>query len=457
MKDIKYRFEQFAFYDHDAIKERLEAMALQGWLIEKPGNFIWRYRRIEPKKLHVAVTYFPNASEFDPGPTEGQQMMEQFAKKDGWKIAARWGQMQIFYNEAEEPTPIETDAVTQVETIHRAMRKNMLPTHFILLALCIYQLCFSVVDFIYDSVDFLSAPASLYMVPSWILILIPIIIEICFYFSWYKKAKTIAEERDEFLSIKRNHAGSYILLLLSLLIIIIAFVSSGITFAAMLIWIVVMGVIIFTVNMLKNRMKRKGVSRNLNRFMSIGITFILTLIFIYGVVFIIIRYGTNYGRTPVGTYEHYGTTLKIYDDPLPLEIEDIMDIDGQWSKEARGNETIFVSDMRYNQRSIFIEENEGPDLSYRIIDVKVPFLYDFCKESLLNEYQDEVYDDYIFYNSYFTVDASDWNAGEVYQLRWSDSILNTYLVCWENRIVEIKFYWEPTKEQIAKVAEILGK
>ena len=26
--------------------------------------------------------------------------------------------------------------------------------------------------------------------------------------------------------------------------------------------------------------------------------------------------------------------------------------------------------------------------------------------------------------------------------------MNTYLVCWENRIVEIQFYWEPTQEQI---------
>ena len=98
-----------------------------------------------------------------------------------------------------------------------------------------------------------------------------------------------------------------------------------------------------------------------------------------------------------------------------------------------------------------------PDLSYTIIDVNVPFLYEVCKQSLLNEHQDEIEDEFIFYDSYFKVDESVWNAKEAYQLRWSDSILDKYLICWENRIVEIKFYWQPTREQIAKVVEILGE
>ena len=31
MKDVKYCFEQFAFYDQFAIQKKLEEMALQGW------------------------------------------------------------------------------------------------------------------------------------------------------------------------------------------------------------------------------------------------------------------------------------------------------------------------------------------------------------------------------------------------------------------------------------------
>lgn len=142
MKKMKTTLEHFAFCDHTAICKRMEDMAATGWLIEKPGNVFWKFRRIEPKKLTFAVTYFTNASEFNPAPTDGQQTMVEFCAQHGWVLAACWGQMQIFYNEAENPIPIETDPVTQVATIHRSMKKSMLPTHLLLLALCVYQLVF---------------------------------------------------------------------------------------------------------------------------------------------------------------------------------------------------------------------------------------------------------------------------------------------------------------------------
>lgn len=84
MKEFKRRIESFAFYDHTAIEAHLEHMAQRGWLVEQPGNYLWRYRRIQPKKLHFSVTYFPNASDFDPGPTDGQRQMEEYCAKDGW-------------------------------------------------------------------------------------------------------------------------------------------------------------------------------------------------------------------------------------------------------------------------------------------------------------------------------------------------------------------------------------
>ena len=87
----------------------------------------------------------------------------------------------------------------------------------------------------------------------------------------------------------------------------------------------------------------------------------------------------------------------------------------------------------------------------------MPALYDTIKESLLKERQDEIHNDYIFTDHYEPVDATIWNANEAYQLHWSGSILNTYLICWENRIIEIKFYWQPTPEQIAVAVEKFKK
>ena len=77
MKETKKILCHFSFYDQVKIQEKLEEMAEQGWMVDQPGNFTWTFRRMEPKKLRFSVTYFPSASEFDPGPTESEINMER--------------------------------------------------------------------------------------------------------------------------------------------------------------------------------------------------------------------------------------------------------------------------------------------------------------------------------------------------------------------------------------------
>ncbi|MGB8454739.1 MAG: DUF2812 domain-containing protein [Anaerocolumna sp.] len=73
MKVIKHRFEQFLCYDHTGIERHLERMSAKGWQLQKIARFGWEYRKTEPQKLTYAVTYFSEASEFNPYPTENQQ------------------------------------------------------------------------------------------------------------------------------------------------------------------------------------------------------------------------------------------------------------------------------------------------------------------------------------------------------------------------------------------------
>ena len=105
----------------------------------------------------------------------------------------------------------------------------------------------------------------------------------------------------------------------------------------------------------------------------------------------------------------------------------------------------------YRQDLLFTEEIQGYELRYEITDVKVPFLYDFVKDGFIRDNQDEVLEKYLI-----PVDPAPWEAEEVYQVSWRDGVLDdNYLVCWEKRIVEIKFYWTPTREQIQIAAERL--
>ncbi len=96
------------------------------------------------------------------------------------------------------------------------------------------------------------------------------------------------------------------------------------------------------------------------------------------------------------------------------------------------------------------------ELEYTVTEVKQDVLYDFIKEAVLNAHQDEIHDGYVFTDHYEPADAGLWNADDAYRLHWNDSVMNTYLIFWGNRIVEIEFFWEPTAEQIAIAAEKLS-
>ena len=206
-------------------------------------------------------------------------------------------------------------------------------------------------------------------------------------------------------------------------------------------------------------MKKKGLPGCFNM---MAITLFVTLFTIVAVS-VMIWAGTSGklpvsdGSQPVESYEWNGQTWDIYDDELPLEIEQLADVEQRWSKRASFRESALVAYGEYEQEAPFTEPQRDYRLEYEITDVKLPFLYDFVKRSLINARQDEVTDDgYVFTDHYEAIDPAPWGALEAYQLHWSGSVLDSYLVCWEGRIVEIRFYWPPSAAQIAKAAEILA-
>ena len=126
MKNTKRQLNFFSFYDFPTIEKHLSEMALKGWMLKSAEGAVWKYERTEPKQLHFAVTYFPKATALDPEPSDELKMLWDFCEHTGWKLAVQAAQIQIFYNESENPRPIETDPVAQIENIHRAAKKSIL-------------------------------------------------------------------------------------------------------------------------------------------------------------------------------------------------------------------------------------------------------------------------------------------------------------------------------------------
>ena len=465
MKEIKRCFCNFSFYDQQAIRKKLEEMAEQGWMLGKLGSFMWTYKRIEPKKLLFSVTYFPSASDFDPSPTDGELTKIDYCRQDGWNLVTSRGVMQIFCNEDLDAVPIETEPVLQVENICRSMRKNVLFPQVMLCAMLLVNLLIRLSQWRRDPVGELSSPFSIYSVLMFVALTLACLYEIGFCVCWSRRAKAAARNDGVFLPIRSKPVASWVLIAVSALFLILSCTALRGPIGYALLWIC-MALLVIAIgaagNLLKNTLKKRGVSRNVNRIVSVFAVVLLTYLMLGILTAAIIqgRMRFNSEKNVIGTYELYGRTREIYNDPLLLEIEELADVNAQWSKAADQQETFLLSSTEYRQYAVPTDGNAKVDereLEYTVTEVKQHFLYDFIKRAVLNSRQDEVHDDFVFTDHYEPIDASIWNADDAYQLHWSDSVLNTYLICWGDRIVEIKFYWEPTPKQIAITIEKLGK
>ena len=421
MIKIKRSLANYSFYDNTAIEKKLEQMASNGWMIRKTGNLFWTYEKIEPCKLKFTVTYFPGASEFDPYPSEKQLDKEDLCAQDGWRLVLRWDAMQIFCTDKEDAVPIETDPVPYVENIHMTMRKNIILGQLASIALIIWSLYLQISQLCRDPANYLSGTSSIFSIPAWILLLILSVLEVIHYFRWEHKARQAAES-GVFLPIGSNKILPWaVVILVSVFLLISYFGSEG---RLLLIFSIALALVIPIIagRWIMKKLKQKGVSRRVN----IALSCLSIAVLVIAGFTAVLALGLSgqlpiaENKMPVGTYEQNGYVFDIYDDPLPLEVEELVETDAEWSKEAHLQETFLVSYGEYRQDIIGSKSNDDYSISYEIIDIKKPFLYEFIKNKTVNSRQDEISGDTVFIDHFEPVDPSSWNAEEVYQLVQSD-------------------------------------
>lgn len=463
MSRTKRRIEPLSFFDHTGISKHLEKMATKGWMIEKIVNTGWVYRRIEPKNLHFAVSYYPKASEFDPEPSDEQKMFHDFCAHTGWQLACTSAQMQIFYNERENPTPIETEPELELQAIHASAKKGFIPSYIVLFVIALLNGALWVSNLLGDPIDMLSNPTDLFVGFIWLILGALCLVELICYFRWHSKAK-IAAEYGEFLKVPSTSKFQQIVLLITLIGVIFWAINYIICGDTMQRWIaIIMGLympaLFIIVNAMKDFLKRKKAPRGVNRTVTMLTSFVVAFAMMG-----LITFGTlsasNHGLfadKDEETYEHNGMTWVIHQDELPLVVEDLVDVDYDgYIKERRGNMSLILGQlvMRQHPRFDANQYAQIPQLEYTMTIVRVPALYDWCKNRLI--YEREILKA-IDVQDYKLENAEPWGACEAYRLY--DPVYgaeNYYLLCYEDMIVEINFDWEPTEEQMAIVAEKLN-
>lgn len=460
----KREYILYSFYDRTGIERHLEQMAAKGWMLEKMDRMFWAYRRIEPKAMHFSVVYFAPASEFDCGPGEEQQTFQDYCAAAGWTLAASWSQMLIFASDAESPTPIETDAAVQVDAVHQAMKKNFLLSYGILLALALFQLVRYLSDFYRHPTDTLANPGALDALLLWFTILLLSATEIASYLLWRRKALRAADEEGRFTPTRGHRPLRLAYELLSAACLISLFFSLSTQFSLLL-----MGVLVVLIALqgllavLRHLMRRTGWTTEVNRPVTQVLSFLVSFTVIGGVcwgAFRLIR------DTPWReTYTWQGDKYDVDPIDLPLTLEDLTgEAYEHVSRDRLETRTYFLS--RLSCRETVGQPQKQDTLTYTVTDIRRPWL----RDPVVRDYLENTSNTYSVGQIKFTIDwdwvpeegSGVWGADAAYRQEYIDKQdghrkpVNTYLLFYGNRIVELTLPEEPTGAQRAMVGKMLG-
>ena len=448
----------YSFSDHTHIARHLEDMAARGWELEKFNfNGLFRYRRAEPKTVHYAVTYFPKASNFDPGPSEGQQAFTDLCEAAGWEKVGQSFQMQIFRSRAEDPVPLETEPQVQVENVHKAMRSNFLIGSMFMMVVCAVQVLLGISSIRRDPLSALLGSTSIAPILYGLLFL-HFGLELIAYSLWHRRAMRTAQEQGAFLPTPATRPLQFILLSLVVVLFALYATSAGSLYLSIAGIVLVLSAAAHGVSMgLRQLLKRLQVDASINRVATIGLNVILMMagvgILTYGTV----EYGWFSSSAGAETYEFRGETYTAYHDALPLTLSDLTQWPDSGYSTRLSEEGSFLfrrtqarQHLRYDAYPVPAEQ--PTELSYHIWSSPIPALLDMAvaeEMAKADRYIPELYQ-----QGYVPTSAALWNAEEAWV--FLSGSLETYLLRYDHHVVCICFYFSPSPDQISTAAGALS-
>lgn len=462
MLRTKRRMEFFAFYDDQGIARHLERMAGKGWLIERINNYFWTYRKIEPQRLRFAVTYFPEASDFNPGPTENQQAFLEYCESAGWQFAAQWCQMQIFCSENPAAVPLETDEFSRLQNIHRCMRKNFLPGNIVILIMLGILLGLQLLSVPRDLLSLLAENARLITVTMLLLAILSEAGMLLGYYFWRGRSlRSVANGGSCARGGRFQHWLGGPVWLLVLLLLVLYLCSVGAYWPVILICAAMFSGITAITLAARAIMRKKGFAKETN------IAATVVLILLLSLSFNLVLQGASDWMRDAGLFEKqpayiYTTQTgrsswdwKVYADPIPLKVEDLKTTDyPYYSCELAERSSPFVSVLKASQTG-FPDDLENERLLYTVVRLKQKVWYRPVLESMLQSEERFRYDGE--QDNFLLVDAPQWGADEVYQRHIDGEPQPEYYVCYAPAcILQLDLSWEPTAQEIAVIREKLG-
>lgn len=433
MRKHHFHLQYFSFYDLDGMARHLELMAAKGWMLEKMTTFGWHYRRMEPKRLRFAVTYQDTFSVFDPENSDGQMEYQDLCRSSGWEVAASNGPLQAFYTEDEDAPPIETDPQLFLETVERLARKTRFASIVIILAALINFWMF-IGNLLQNPIHLLASPSSLASGLCWTLMALYGIIDLVTYVQWHRRAKAAAALGQFAKARSRAWLLRTILwaVVLALLYILLAsrLPGYGLMLAMMLVVISLTFIVPATVQGL---LKRRGVPAKVNKrctILSNVTTALLVMVVLTAMIFII----------DVNPSLHFQEA----DIAAPLTMADMTGSDDErYVERVHLDRSVFLDHFTCTVEAPFDRDANLPEISYEIVDVKFPPFYSLCRNALI----DPGYGDGYVLRDPLTGVSAVYESAEGY---------DSYILCWNDRLVQLDADFPLTEPQLETAAAILA-
>lgn len=460
MKNKVMRPILFRFNHYKDIERELEKMAGKGLFLEKVGSYFWTFQKAEPKKMKYAVTYFSEASIFNPSATDNQQVYFDLAKESGWNFVDGLNQMQIFCNEDEHAIPFETDEREKFENIKKCMRKNFLPSTVILSLLFLYNLIVQYRSFKNNPVDFLAEASNLFIVA----IMVPAIIYLCYilftYFFWCKQCERsisigggCIEKINKYQKIVDVAFISYVFILA---IWGVHHIFQRLNFVFLLLSVIYIPILLFVFRFSIYYLKKKNKSAMTNRVISFSLLAIVSFAYLFFILVVVIKFDlSNPNKKPFRTVAwQVSPTVtrdyKIYQDDIPLKCEDLygaLDYDN-YSYEKDVKNTLFLTRREYRQDAL-PGRNSPREIAYEVIEPKFNFVYNIVIEAMkkVPEWSDEKIE---------AMDNGIFNTEEAYQFYYDNrDYSGDYLLVYKNKVILLKLEEPVTKQQATVIKEKL--
>ena len=352
--------------------------------------------------------------------------------------------MQVFCNEDENAVPIETEAAVQVETLHRAAKKEYLGSQWGLIILSVIQILLNIGRLRDELADTLANVGTLGLFLDYALLILMCSFELIGYYRWRRRAKRAAKELGRF-----TPTHSYPFYQAAVLFVVTMFGLFWFVYLdnwrLCLVALLLPAAISGTMYAVRAVLRRRGEDASTTKATSIGACLVVSVI-CFG---LLIRGASNdwFNKVPENAepYEYTYSTLGrketsteyAYHDTLPLYVEDLTETDyDRYSRERQVSASPLVRKQTFSQRMRWGERSaDAPELYYRVYDVKLGPLLEPCLQNLLKPDSSLSFYDY----QYAEIDAAAWGADRAW--REYDAMngqeYNYWVLVYDRRIVTL--------------------